>query len=99
MVEYIRYRMPADTGDRFVEVYGRAGEYLARSAHCRGWELRRGVEDPERFVVRIEWDSQDGHEQGFRGSDLYEPFLGLLRPFAPHREEMAHYDLSAGGAR
>ncbi len=62
MVEYIRYRMPPDEGERFVAVYERAGEILARSAHCRGWELRRGVEEPEQFVVRIEWDSQAGHE-------------------------------------
>jgi heme-degrading monooxygenase HmoA len=96
MIEYIRYRMPESDGDRFVEAYERAGEYLARSAHCRGWELRRGVEDPERFVVRIEWDSQAGHEQGFRESELFEPFLAHLRAYAPFREEMAHYGLAAG---
>jgi quercetin dioxygenase-like cupin family protein/heme-degrading monooxygenase HmoA len=95
MVEYIQYRMPVEHGDRFAETYEQAGEVLARSPHCRGWELRRSVEEPERFVVRIEWDSQEGHEEGFRGSPDFEQFLALVRPFAQFRGEMAHYDAVA----
>ena len=46
-------------------------------------------------MVRIEWDSVEGHEQGFRSSPRFGEFYSAVRPFLSEIEEMKHYDVRA----
>jgi quinol monooxygenase YgiN len=94
VVEYIRYSVPADRAEEFERAYRQAGQVLDADPHCVGWEMARGVEEPEHFVVRIEWDSIEGHEQGFRNSPRFGEFFAAVRPFFSAIEEMKHYQLS-----
>jgi heme-degrading monooxygenase HmoA len=93
IVEYVRYDLPADRRPAFEAAYARVGGILDASPHCLGWELRRSVEEPGHYVVRIEWDSLDGHVRGFRESEPFRTFFGELSVFAEGRQEMAHYEL------
>lgn len=92
IVEYIRYTVGADRAAEFVAAYRRAGVVLDEDPHCLRWEVSRGVEEPEHFVVRIEWDSLEGHEQGFRGGERFGEFFATVRPFFSDIQEMKHYD-------
>ena len=67
LVEYIRYRIPHERQERFEDAYSDAAS-LDASEHCIAYELSHGVEESERYILRIEWDSLNGHEQGFRHS-------------------------------
>ena len=91
VVEYIRYTIPAEQAAAFEDAYGRAGAILTADEHCVRHEVARGVENPERYVVRIEWDSVEGHEQGFRKSAAFGEFFALVKPFFESIEEMTHY--------
>lgn len=42
--------------------------------------------------MRIEWDSVEGHEQGFRESPGFRGFFASVRPFFGNIEEMSHYE-------
>jgi heme-degrading monooxygenase HmoA len=95
IVEYIRYLVPPDQAPAFEQAYERAGLVLDRDEHCLHHEVGRGVEEPQRFVVRIEWDSVDGHEQGFRRSRAFGEFFAHVRPFFGQIEEMAHYRVTS----
>ena len=91
IVEYIRYTVPSDDAEAFVEAYRQASAALETSEHCLAYELSRGVEQPEHFVMRIEWDSLDGHEQGFRKRAEFAAFFAHVRPFFDQIDEMKHY--------
>jgi quinol monooxygenase YgiN len=91
IVEYIRYAIPADMADGFVAAYRKAGEVLEADPHCLDYEVARGVEQPEHFVVRIEWDSVEGHEQGFRAGPCFGEFFTAVQPFVADIEGMKHY--------
>ena len=93
IVEYIRYRIDQEQAGAFEEAYRLAAVPLAASAHCVDYELSRCVEEPERYVLRIRWDSLDGHLQGFRGSEEFRDFVAHVRPFVPMIEEMQHYEV------
>jgi quinol monooxygenase YgiN len=93
VLEYIRYTVPPDRAEEFEQAYREAGQVLNADPHCRGWEMARGVEEPQHFVVRIEWDSIEGHEQGFRASARFGEFFAAVRPFFSAIEEMKHYQL------
>ena len=91
VVEYIRYLIPAERAGEFEDAYRRAGVILTADEHCVRHEVSRGVENPDRYVVRIEWDSVEGHEQGFRKSTAFAEFFELVKPFFDEIEEMTHY--------
>lgn len=91
IVEYIRYTIVSDSAQAFEAAYTHARESLDDSAHCLGYELTRCVEEPSSYTLRIEWDSLEGHERGFRGSEQFTQFLPHIRPFIGAIEEMRHY--------
>lgn len=91
IVEYIRYRIPAADHARFIDAYRTAGPDLTASPHCLRWEMAQGVEEPDHFIVRIEWDSIEGHERGFRRGPHFPPFFAKVKPFFSNIQEMKHY--------
>ena len=95
VLEYIRYAVSADRSEGFEAAYARAQEPLRASEHCLGWQLARGVEEPEHYILRIEWDSVEGHEQGFRSSPEFREFFAEVKPFFDQIEEMKHYALTS----
>ena len=97
IVEYIRYEVPPAQRDEFLAAYRSAGEQLTASKHCVRYEVSEGVEEPSHFVVRIEWDSLEGHEHGFRSGAQFAAFLAKVKPFFGQIREMKHYGVAFRG--
>jgi hemoglobin len=95
IVEYIRYRIPADQASEFEAAYGRAAVPLGRAPQCVDYELSRCVEEPEHYILRIVWTSATDHTEGFRGSAAFTEFLAEIRPYIPVIQEMRHYERTA----
>lgn len=94
IVEYIRYEIPADRQDAFVAAYRDAARELRASKHCHRYEVTQCTEEPSSFIVRIEWDSLEGHMQGFRKEAEFPPFFAKVKPFFEQIREMRHYALT-----
>lgn len=92
IVEYIRYEAPPGQGEALVAAYETACESLRASPHCLGYELARCAEAADTFVLRILWDSTEGHLEGFRKSAEFRAFFAAIKSFVPHIEEMRHYE-------
>jgi quinol monooxygenase YgiN len=93
--EYIRYRIESARAADFLAAYTAAAEQLRASEHCLGYELARCTEAPEYFILRIQWDSADGHLQGFRKSPDFPSFFRAIAAFVKDIEEMRHYEPTA----
>jgi hypothetical protein len=93
IVEYIRYKIDPSRTAEFDDAYRRAGAFLDASPNCERWEASRCIDEPEKQIVRIEWDSAEGHLQGFRRSADFKPFLEATGPFYNDIEEMTHYQV------
>src|SRR5262245_30482768 len=94
IVEYIRYNIePAQARD-FLSAYETASKSLKDSPHCLGYELTQCTEARESFILRIHWDSEDGHLKGFRTSPQFKPFFAAIQPFVKEIQEMRHYELT-----
>lgn len=93
IVEYIRYRIPEAEAGAFEAAYRSAGASLDASPHCERYEVARCTEDPAAFIVRIEWDSAEGHMRGFRGSPEFRTFFAAVKPYVDDIEEMRHYEV------
>lgn len=92
IVEYIRYEIPEERRAEFERAYAEAATVLKESEHCLDYEVAHGIEEPQRYVVRIEWDSLEGHEQGFRKSPGFRNFFASVKPFFESIQEMRHYE-------
>jgi quinol monooxygenase YgiN len=97
VVEYIRYEVKPARHAAFIAAYESAAKELAKSEHCLRYEISEGVEEPNNFTVRIEWDSVEGHEHGFRTSPGFRPFFADVKPFFDDIREMKHYKVLRGG--
>jgi quinol monooxygenase YgiN len=95
VVEYIRHRVPQDRGKEFQSAWSEAQQVLREAPQCERYEVSRGVEEPENFVVRIEWASLEEHEHDFRGSASFADFFAAVKPFFKQIEEMRHYEPTA----
>lgn len=91
IVEYIRYSIPETQSAEFERSYAEAATSLKDSAHCLGYELSCCLDDPSSYILRIEWDSVEGHMQGFRNSPEFRRFFAAIRPYVNQITEMRHY--------
>ncbi|MQQ99296.1 antibiotic biosynthesis monooxygenase family protein [Glaciimonas soli] len=92
LLEYIRYKISRENATLFVDAYALAAKELDKSEHCLGYDLSQCSEDPESFILRIQWDSLDGHINGFRKSAGFGPFFAAIKPYFNNIQEMQHYE-------
>jgi quinol monooxygenase YgiN len=95
IVEYIRYRIPAELAAAFERDYANAARSLDASPWCLGYELAGCTEEPACYVLRIEWTSAEDHLQRFRGSAEFASFLAAIKPYIGNIDEMRHYRATA----
>jgi quinol monooxygenase YgiN len=82
IAEYVRYKITDAARQReLIGAYDAAQKSLLTSPHCLGYELSQCSWEPSHFILRIEWDSHDGHLTGFRQSANFQPFFAAVRPF------------------
>lgn len=94
IVEYTRYQVADEQRSALERAYERAQSVLITSPHCLSYELSRCAEEPTSYILRIEWDSAEGHLKGFRGSPEFQTFLEAVRPFFSAIQEMRHYKVT-----
>ncbi len=92
VIEYIRYRLPREREDGFVAAYERAAAALRAAPECVDFELRRCVEEPACYILRITWTSVEAHLKGFRGGPVFGEFFAAVGPYVSDIEEMRHYE-------
>jgi len=93
IVEYTRYEIDEQRRGAFEKAYKKAVEPLAASSRCLAYELSHCTEVPEYYVLRIEWDSEEGHLRGFRSSPEFRSFFASIQPYVKDIEEMRHYQV------
>jgi quinol monooxygenase YgiN len=99
IVEYTRYKIDPERHDRFEMAYKSAAESLEASSHCLAYELSHCTEDPDYYTLRIEWDSEEGHLEGFRTSPEFKTFFAAVQPYVKDIQEMRHYQVITVGRK
>jgi len=99
VIEYIRYRIAEHRKLEFELAYATAMNLLEQSPHCLGCDVARSIQEPTSYIVRIEWDSVEGHRNGFAKSPLFPKYLAAVRPFMGDIEEMRHYERTGAVGR
>ena len=92
VLEIADFTVLAGTEERFTAAVEEGLPYLADTPGFRAARLTRGVESPRRFVLLVEWDSLEAHTVGFRGSENFTRWRGLVGPFFDGDPKVEHVD-------
>lgn len=82
---------PGQTAD-FEAAFAQAQPIIASIRGYRSHRLLRCIEDPNRYLLLVEWDTLEDHTEGFRGSPEYQEWKGLLHHFYEPFPDVDHYD-------
>ncbi|MFN2518372.1 MAG: antibiotic biosynthesis monooxygenase [Jatrophihabitantaceae bacterium] len=65
----------------FADAYRGIKAVLTTTPGCRSARMTRGIESPSRFVLLVEWDSVEAHEQQFRATERFTRWRAAIGPF------------------
>jgi heme-degrading monooxygenase HmoA len=77
---------------QFTEAFGEAKSIISAAPGFDHLELRRCLEDPDRYVLLVGWDSLEDHTEGFRNSEAYQSWRALLHHFYEPFPVVEHYE-------
>lgn len=66
---------------------------LSRAQGFRGWKVNRGVEQPERYILHVFWDTLEDHTIGFRQGPLFAEWRAIVGPFFAAPPQVEHFVL------
>lgn len=70
-------------------------EVIAKAQGFRGFKVNRGVENPERYVLMIFWETLEDHTVHFRGGPLFPQWRAIVGPFFASPPQVEHFTLLA----
>jgi heme-degrading monooxygenase HmoA len=76
---------------RFELAFAEAKSIIASMPGFRSLTLDRGIEQPTRYLLLVEWDRLEDHTEGFRGSPEYARWKALLHHFYDPFPTVDHY--------
>jgi heme-degrading monooxygenase HmoA len=71
---------------------------ISQARGFRDFQLHRGIETPERYLLTIHWDTLENHTVDFRGGPLFAQWRAIVGPFFARPPIVEHFDRAAGSA-
>ena len=91
-----RAEIPVKQGEEegFAEMMQQRGcAILGAADGCHSVRVGRGVENPDKFILLLEWDSVE-HHVALTKTPAFEEFRQLAGPFIAGTPSMEHFKLS-----
>lgn len=82
---------PGSEDDFIAAFHGVRDDVLASTPGCRSVRMTRGMESPSRFVLLVEWDSVQAHEENFRATDRFTAWRGAIGPHFVGPPRVEHF--------
>ena len=82
--------------EAFQEAFGRAQAIIGSTQGYIAHQLQRCVENRNRFLLLVQWETLRDHTEGFRGSPQYQEWKELLHHFYDPFPIVEHYEFVLG---
>lgn len=89
---------PARATDFETAIEHGASTVIAQAHGFRGYQVHRSQETPGRYVLLIEWDTLEDHTVGFRQSEAFARWRGMVGPFFTQPPVVEHLERVCGSA-
>lgn len=74
----------------FAEAY-RGARHLLLEAGAHSAQMTQGIESPQRFVLLVQWDSVQAHEDGFRQTERFGQWRAAIGPHFANPPLVEHF--------
>jgi heme-degrading monooxygenase HmoA len=64
---------------------------VSQAKGCRSLRVTRGIESPSTYLLILEWDTLEDHTVGFRESELFTQWRGLIGQYFAEPPAVEHY--------
>lgn len=64
----------------------------------QGFKVNKGIENPERYILQIFWETLEDHTVGFRESPAFAQWRAIVGPFFAAPPVVEHFTLLAKSA-
>ncbi len=81
VLEHVVLPVRAGLEREFEHAFATARPLIEAQPGFLGLRLSRSLETPQHYLLLVEWESVEAHEQGFRRSPEYERWKALLHHF------------------
>ena len=68
---------------------------IAKAKGFLGYEVQRGIESPNRYVLMIRWETLANHTIDFRESPAFAQWRAIVGPFFASPPQVEHFELVA----
>jgi heme-degrading monooxygenase HmoA len=91
VLEHALITIKPGTAAEFESAMFQARRVIAGAHGFISMELHRGVEESDRYLLLVEWESLDDHMVGFRESEAFAEWRSLIGPFFESQPSVDHY--------
>ena len=68
---------------------------IQKAKGFRGFKVNKGIENPERYILMIFWDTLEDHTVHFRQSPAFAEWRAIVGPFFAAPPVVEHFNLLA----
>lgn len=91
ILELAKITIKIGTQNEFEEALAKAQEMLKRSDGYISHEFKKCMEESNRYILLINWESLEAHTEGFRKSELFKEWRALIGGFFAEPPIVFHY--------
>ncbi len=94
ILEHADIRIHPGQNDAFEEAIARGlNDAIHKAKGFQGYKVNRGIENKERYVLQVFWDTLEDHTVGFRQSPAFAEWRAIVGPFFASPPVVEHFDL------
>ena len=71
---------------------------IAQAKGFRGYKINQGIENPERYILEIFWETLENHTVDFRQSPAFTEWRAIVGPFFAEPPTVEHFKLLSRSA-
>ncbi|WP_233853015.1 antibiotic biosynthesis monooxygenase family protein [Paraburkholderia sp. HD33-4] len=96
IVELVDIKIKASDQEGFQRAISHGLRHILSNAPgFLSYEISHCIESPERYALRVCWESVEHHTLGFRHSPDYAEWQTLVSPFFAQRPLVEHFEIIA----
>lgn len=66
---------------------------IAKAKGFQGYKVNKGIENPERYILEIFWETLENHTVDFRESPAFAEWRAIVGPFFAAPPSVEHFEL------
>ncbi len=82
-----------DSNAAFEEKLDQAQSIISKAEGYLGHQFQKCLERENRYILLIRWATLEAHTEGFRNSELFAEWRGLIGPHFEKPPEVEHYEM------